>query len=124
MRTSAHEAEAAEYGFTVDDVRALHSAMPQAYAHDSLSIYPVEVLRAWLLWQGVPASISFTHDDDGNCIGFSWDIDYAWRAKDEANEERFHAFFTYQDECKLLWEWFSAHPDNKISWQNLLHLWR
>ena len=122
MRTSADvAAESDVAGFTDEEARILRAAMTREFAAAPLSFFPVAVLRAWLLWRGIPISFKKRRDAAGNCTGFGWEYDYAWRAK---NRERFEAFFEYQDKCQTLWTWMSDHPDMTIDWKNLLHFWR
>jgi len=123
MRTSADEAEErVRAEFTPEELRLLLAAMPQTST--PLSLYPVEVLRAYLLWRDMPVSFYAQHDEAGNCISLGWNIDYAWREKCPENRERFEVFSAYQDKCQVLWRWFSAHPDKTINWRNLLDFWR
>ena len=122
MHTSADVARAGSpAGFTDNEIRILRSAVPKECADALSSLYPPEVLRAYLLWRDVPVSFYSEHDAIGNCTGFGWKIDYSWRAK---NVEKFEAFFDYQDRCPVLSQWLSDHPDKEISWQNLLDFWR
>ena len=115
------DAAAGEFGFTAEEVRILRSAMPREFISAPLSFFPAEVLRTYLLWQGIPASFTKRQDGNGKIVGFSWDYDYAWAAK---HRERFDRFFAYQDKCDVLWDWMFSHPDEKITWQNLLAFWR
>jgi hypothetical protein len=123
MRTSGDVAEERiRAEFTPEELRLLLAAMPQTST--PLSFYPVEVLRAYLLWRDMPVSFYAQHDEAGNCLSMGWNIDYAWREKRPENRKRFEIFSAYQDKCQVLWRWFSAHPDKTINWRNLLDFWR
>ena len=122
MRTSVDVAETRDaFGFTDEEARILRAALPREFAAAPLSFFPVEVLRAWLLWRGLPVSLAKRRDENGNSVGFGWKYDYDWWAK---NQERFDVFFAYQNKSDVLWQWMSAHPDMTITWKNLLRFWR
>ncbi len=122
MRTSGTEGEAgiawATAGdFTPDELCRLQAALPTGIA---LELLPLDVARAYLLWRGIPATFIKFHDEHGDCTGFSWKYDHTWRRR---YPDRFEAFWCFQDASSVLWQWMSDHRAEKITSENLLHIW-
>lgn len=95
----------------------LQSALPPYLSPDDV---PDDVARAYLLWRGIPATFIKFHDERGDCTGFSWKYDHTWRRR---YPDRFEAFWCFQDASSVLWQWMSDHRAEKITSENLLHIW-
>lgn len=118
MRTRENEAPMPHSGaFSSEEIDRIEGALP---AYLSLADVPLDVCRAWLLWQDVPTSFTKMRDASGNAVGFSWDYDYTWKRTHEA---AFEAFWRFQDSSRSLWDWMSEHVEMKITHRNLLRIW-
>lgn len=99
--------------FTASEQAFLQAALP---AYLPLSHVPHDVLRACLLWRGIPAT--FVHHLQGG--GFEWRYSRTWARN---NPKQFEAFWQFQDESTALWQWMSDHTEDNITCENLLHIW-
>lgn len=103
--------------FTPDELAHIEGALP---LYLTLADVPVDVCRAWLLWQDVPASFAKQRDEGGHSVGFAWHCDPAWKRTHAA---AFDAFWRFQDSSRTLWDWMSEHREMKITARNLLRIW-
>lgn len=113
MPTSGQIQSAENTSFTASEIAFLQAALP-AYLH--YEHVPTDVLRACLLWRGIPCT--FVHRLQGG--GFEWRYNRAWVRN---NREQFETFWTFQDESKALWQWLSDHIADEVNCENLLHIW-
>ncbi len=102
--------EALVHAFSEQEMARLRAALP---AHLSIDQIHEEVLRAWLLWYGLP--IRFVKENGG----FSWEYDWEQRKK---SPERWETFRVYKDKANALWEWLSMHPAKVINYKNLFEM--
>lgn len=102
--------------FSRTERRALQDSLPSYLSQECV---PVDVLRAYLLWHGIPATFSKLRLRNGE-RGFAWSYDGSWARR---HQERFETFWMFQDRSAPLWDWLSDHIDSTITSHNLLYIW-
>lgn len=81
-------------------------------------IPPPEVLQFYAMWREMPVVYTRFTDSEGNCIGFDWNCDNKWSAR---NPGKLHEFLLFRDAHDIIWEWISLNPCNKVTAQNFLN---
>ena len=70
------------------------------------------------MWREMPVVYTRFTDSEGNCIGFDWNCDNKWSAR---NPGKLHEFLLFRDAHDIIWEWISLNPCNKVTAQNFLN---
>lgn len=81
-------------------------------------IPPPEVLQFYAMWREMPVVYTRFTDSEGNCIGFDWNCDNKWSAR---NPGKLYEFLLFRDAHDIIWEWISLNPCNKVTAQNFLN---
>jgi zinc-binding domain of primase-helicase len=81
-------------------------------------IPPPEVLQFYAMWREMPVVYTRFTDSEGNCIGFDWNCDNKWSAR---NPGKLYEFLLFRDSHDIIWEWISLNPCNKVTAQNFLN---
>ena len=81
-------------------------------------IPPPEVLQFYAMWREMPVVYTRFTDSEGNCIGFDWNCDNKWSAR---NPGKLREFLLFRDAHDIIWEWISLNPCNKVTAQNFLN---